>query len=68
MMIIKQMNNLYQMEMASTGIKGLDKRPVTTTSNIKYQNSKLIKPNNYMEIKCQFIISQKAFLKTVGID
>lgn len=31
----------YQIEMASTGIRGFGKRPVITTSIIKYQNSKL---------------------------
>lgn len=31
----------YQIEMASTGIRGFGRRPVITTSIIRYQNSKL---------------------------
>ena len=31
----------YQIEMASTGTRGFDRRPVITTSIIRYQNSML---------------------------
>lgn len=53
----------YQMEMASTGINGLGRRPVTTTRTIKYQNSKLQNPKNKPVILIEILayVSQKLF-------